>query len=431
MTHSPDKTPSSIFEYSHTPMYTNFEEALAELENIDRRFESIPFKVEGSRQQDVLQSIYKLQGVVEHIAQINSSGQAVLLNRINTIFKERIDPLSSDPSLNMTEAVSNLQRAIHNSEYALERDDSFCAVSTPVEQLTSMTACILGDKPPGFRRSIFRLSGLEFDIMLGSSMRLTLKGGSFNEETGQLEHSGSFGRIFTTTIESFSDQKMAVKVVSKKTREADFLLQMQNAKHVVSAKFIGNSEDLQFIVMNYIEGCELFDKLLKSTESGVRIPFRDSVSYLLDIARGLQELHKAGIIHNDLKLENVMIEEKTNKAWVVDLGTAQSVNDSLHEIDGTPYYMAPEISSSMFGERIPPNTAVDIYSFGVLAVTLFFGGYIERSLPDIPVSPALCGEKEELSTLLTLCLRRLPGERPRLDEIIDALSRIYNSLDVS
>jgi len=121
-----------------------------------------------------------------------------------------------------------------------------------------------------------------------------------------------------------------------------------------------------FIVMEFIDGIELKDKI----KSGP-ISTEETINIAIQIAKGLEAAHKKGIIHRDIKSQNVMIAEE-NKVKVMDFGLAKiqgetgiTKNDST---PGTVSYMSPEQATS---ELVDHRS--DIWSFGVLLYEMIKG----------------------------------------------------------
>jgi len=121
-----------------------------------------------------------------------------------------------------------------------------------------------------------------------------------------------------------------------------------------------------FIVMEFIDGIELKDKIKLGP-----ISTEETINIAIQIAKGLEAAHKKGIIHRDIKSQNVMIAEE-GKVKVTDFGLAKiqgetgiTKNDST---PGTVSYMSPEQSTSE-----PVDHRSDIWSFGVLLYEMITG----------------------------------------------------------
>lgn len=142
--------------------------------------------------------------------------------------------------------------------------------------------------------------------------------------------------------------------------------------HPCIARTLGFEEDTPVgpaILMEYVEGENLGD-FIASNPSQVH---RKAV--LQDILDGMDYLHHRGVIHNDLKPDNILVT-RTGTARIIDFGLSASI-DSIYRgcVGGTGGYTAPEI---LRGNR-PAGPASDIYSIGVL-INLLFGGKCYRRI---------------------------------------------------
>ena len=121
-----------------------------------------------------------------------------------------------------------------------------------------------------------------------------------------------------------------------------------------------------FIVMEYIDGQELKEKI----KSGP-ISLTDIMSIAYQIAEGLEASHKAGVIHRDIKSQNIMLT-KDGKVKIMDFGLAKIKGGTqvtkVGATVGTVSYMAPE---QMQGGNI--DGRADIFSFGVILFELLTG----------------------------------------------------------
>lgn len=114
--------------------------------------------------------------------------------------------------------------------------------------------------------------------------------------------------------------------------------------NIISLVDIFENSDYYYIILDYMAGSDLFDYLQERDfnlgEDRVR-----EITYQL--ALGIRYLHKYGIVHRDLKLENVMMTDTTDKSVpkLVDFGLAKMIgpNEKAEEPFGTLGYVAPEI----------------------------------------------------------------------------------------
>jgi serine/threonine-protein kinase len=193
---------------------------------------------------------------------------------------------------------------------------------------------------------------------------------------------------------------------------------------------IDDFEGKTFISMAYVEGQSLRDKI----ESGP-LEVNKSLEIAIQVAEGLQEAHKKGVVHRDIKSPNIMVTER-DQAKIMDFGLARVAGGTLitkePTIMGTVAYMSPEQAR---GEAVDHRT--DIWSLGVVLYEMISGqlpfkGERETSVmysiehkepkplksiqPDIP---------EELEQIVGKALTKNPGERyQKMDELLDDLYSI-------
>ncbi len=173
------------------------------------------------------------------------------------------------------------------------------------------------------------------------------------------------------------ERRVAVKVLRQRfASDPEFLERFQrearaaaNLDHpnIVTVFDVGKDEDRHYIVMEYVDGPDL--------KTIIRQQGRLSVDEALDIATqvaaGVGHAHRAGIIHRDIKPQNVLLT-RGGRAKVVDFGIARALSESgLTDADtvwGSPIYFAPEQAA---GD--PPTPASDVYSIGVLMYEMLAG----------------------------------------------------------
>lgn len=136
--------------------------------------------------------------------------------------------------------------------------------------------------------------------------------------------------------------------------------------NIVRIYDLGVSDDHAHIVMEYLDGGDLKQRV----ESGVSEPV--AVEYTRQIASAIASVHKVGILHRDLKPGNVMLR-RDNSIALIDFGLAKRLRLEMEitgsgEIFGTPYYMSPEQGH---GNEVDERS--DIYSLGVIFYEMLTG----------------------------------------------------------
>lgn len=195
-----------------------------------------------------------------------------------------------------------------------------------------------------------------------------------------------------------------------------------NHPNVVRVFDCDASQGHWYIVMEYVDGCDLNE----AAAQRVRVPWRQAALLALDAARGLDAVHRRGLIHRDIKPGNLLLGAD-GATRVADLGLVGFVHGHPalagrigHDIVGTLAYASPET----FERDHPVDHRADIYSLGVtlyelLCGTLPQGGSIYRSLlgdGGRPLAWPVSAPTDVPAWLVDLVLRMAqpdPRERPR------------------
>lgn len=157
-------------------------------------------------------------------------------------------------------------------------------------------------------------------------------------------------------------------VVNRFLKEADIIALADNP-NIVKLFGHGEWEGGLYIAMEFIQGVSLRHYLQHNPLS-----LRRSLEIILEIAYALCHLHTHGIIHRDLKLENILMTEDGH-VKVIDFGIAQLLTErkdsttSRQQLIGTPIYMSPEQRDTPESVSYPS----DIYSLGIIAYELILG----------------------------------------------------------
>jgi tetratricopeptide (TPR) repeat protein/tRNA A-37 threonylcarbamoyl transferase component Bud32 len=162
--------------------------------------------------------------------------------------------------------------------------------------------------------------------------------------------------------------------VERFRREVLLAAQLQHP-HVVPVLSAGETGGVPWFTMPYVDGDSLRHRLAKGP-----VPLAEAVSILRDVARALAYAHGHGIVHRDIKPDNVLLS--SGSATVTDFGIAKAISAARSESDvhntaltqagmsiGTPTYMAPE---QALGDPDTDHRA-DLYAFGVMAYELIVG----------------------------------------------------------
>jgi len=155
------------------------------------------------------------------------------------------------------------------------------------------------------------------------------------------------------------------EVKERFTREAQAAAALDHPSICTVYEF-DEAEETSFISMAYIEG----QSLRKKIESGP-LELEEALRIATQVAEGLQEAHKKGVVHRDIKSANIMVTER-GKAKIMDFGLARVTESSLVTQEGmtmgTVTYMSPEQAR---GEKVDHRT--DIWSLGIVFYEMLTG----------------------------------------------------------
>lgn len=176
---------------------------------------------------------------------------------------------------------------------------------------------------------------------------------------------------------------------------------------------------VRYLVLEYIEGGELFDYLIKKG----RLEEREAVNYFRQIVQGVHYCHKFNICHRDLKPENLLLDKDRN-IKIADFGMAAlETNDRMLETScGSPHYASPEIVAGKNYHGGPS----DIWSCGIILFALLTGHLpfddenIRRLLMKVQSGRFVMPEELSLEAkdLINRMLRINPDERISMPEIL-------------
>jgi len=258
---------------------------------------------------------------------------------------------------------------------------------------------------------------------------------------------GGMSRVFTAREQSLN-RIVVIKVLSSDaaagvsldrfTREIQVVASLQQA-NIVPLISAGDANGVPYYTMPYVPGESLRGRIA----AGPALTIAESIGILRDVARALSYAHARGVVHRDIKPDNVLISHGT--AMVTDFGIAKAVSAS-RTLDGsatltqmgmsigTPAYMAPE---QVAGERDVDHRA-DIYAWGCLAYELLAGEppfvrdstqrLLAAHLSETPaaLSNRRADTPQSLARLVTRCLAKDPALRPaNADEILRELDTVF------
>jgi len=267
-------------------------------------------------------------------------------------------------------------------------------------------------------------------------------GGSYTIE-GEIGR-GGMGVVYAAHDERLK-RKVAIKVLppelgfreeirTRFLREAETAARLSHP-HIVPIHAVGESPDrLVYFIMAFIDGEPLSAKLKRRG----RLPPEEARRILVETADALGAAHALGIIHRDVKPDNILLEGSRGRVVVTDFGIAKAMSSTTGGATltatgvaiGTPHYMSPEQAA---GDREIDGRS-DLYSLGVVAYQML-AGELPFHAPTVPGilmkhiterAPLLTAKRpdcpEDLTAAVMRCLEKDPDDRwPTADALRRAL----------
>ncbi len=257
---------------------------------------------------------------------------------------------------------------------------------------------------------------------------------------------GGMSRVFVATDNALG-RKVAIKVLLENlaatvsldrfNREIMVVAALQHP-HVVGILKAGESNGLPYYIMPFVEGESLRHRLQQTGAPSIS----ESIQILRDVARAMSYAHQNGVVHRDIKPDNVLLS--SGSAALTDFGVAKAVDTAQQQVEertdpgltragtslGTPTYIAPEQAA---GDANVDHRA-DIYAFGVMAYEMLAGTppFHDRSPqalmaahiaePPRPLADRVSSIPPRLAELVMRCLAKDAADRPQSPaELVDNL----------
>jgi len=181
-------------------------------------------------------------------------------------------------------------------------------------------------------------------------------------------------------------------------------------RNVIRIFDLGQGDGIRFITMEYVDGQDLYSLL----RSGEQLPLERKVKIAREICRALEAAHEQGVVHRDLKPQNIMVDS-SGRVLVMDFGIARSLEDTglthTGALIGTPAFMSPEQAK---GEKLDIRS--DLFSFGVIFYEMLTGkapyvaetavGLLLKRVQERPAPPIELNQEipQALSDIVLKCL---------------------------
>ena len=246
---------------------------------------------------------------------------------------------------------------------------------------------------------------------------------------GRIIGKGAFGKVNLglnlltgriVAIKSFNKQNIISEISKRKILYETNLMRNLHHKSIVKILETFESEKYILIIMEYISGGNLQNfvkKRRKLTEKTAKILFKQ-------IIEGIQYIHSQGIVHRDIKLENILLD-LNNNIKICDFGVGKIIKpeSTLYDQCGTPVYMAPEIIKNAGYKGFP----VDIWSSGVALYIMLTGNIpfnrgkihdLQYNIVNKDINP-IEGISNEAKNLIEGLLNKDPNKRLTAEDILN------------
>lgn len=228
-------------------------------------------------------------------------------------------------------------------------------------------------------------------------------------------------------------------------REAETWIRLPSHPNVVTCHYVRTFAGTPVIFIEFVEGGSLAQDIANgSFKHGATTPtlVTRALSITLDVAHGLAHAHEAGVVHQDIKPSNVLLDEQGAKITdfgIAALGKVPETTAEMPEIRGpgtmlatvvgmTPLYASPEqLETSQkknVSTRDPITRATDIWSLGLTLVEMLTGKTSWQAGRADHVLDKPNESWRDLETLLRRMLHKEPAKRPKATEVVAELSRL-------
>ena len=333
----------------------------------------------------------------------------------------RIDPRSLSPGQGSLTGARALPIPPPSHSHPHPRTVKQTTPQRPPRAASAQRALGNTPKPPP-RSAQVRVETAQYSSLIGGRYQILSRIGQ-----------GGMGKVYKVKHIHLS-RTFALKIISNQVaetdearelfyREARFASAMAHPNITPVVDFGEDEKVGMFMVMELVDG-EALNRILFRDK---QLSARRACDIVLQLAEALYYIHKQGVVHCDIKTENILISEeehegKRNKTIIklLDFGLARSLTASRAStsLSGTPHYVAPE---RIRGE--PASPASDVYGVGILLYELVTGqvpwdGAVQKilagHLDEQPRSPSLLvdgGVDPALETLILHALAKRPSER--------------------
>jgi len=240
---------------------------------------------------------------------------------------------------------------------------------------------------------------------------------------------GGMGAVYLARERSL-DRLVAIKILPPETaadadsrerfrREARTAAKLTHP-NIVPLYAFGDVDGMLYFVMGYVRGESLADRMRREG----KLPADQARRIIKEVADALDHAHRQGVVHRDIKPDNILLDDESGRPMLTDFGVAKAraSGATLTEVGavvGTPYYMSPEQAS---GARDIDGRS-DLYSLGVMGYQMLAGRlpFEGESFQDVivqhvtqepaPLSALVPEVPADLTAAVMRCLAKEPGKR--------------------
>lgn len=332
--------------------------------------------------------------------------------------RKRLDALTQTPSTSPTSPIFGFLSPLRSpdfmgkafkssptwSKYIQQPGDSMTAVGTAHDWMVDLSKLFVGQR-------------------FASGAHSRLYHGIYNEK-----------RVAVKIIrqpDGDENEDLALRLEKQFNREVGILSHLHH-RNIVELVAACRRPPVFCVITEYLSGGSLRSFLHKREPGSVSL--KEFVSIALDIARGMEYLHSQGVIHRDLKSENLLFTADMCLK-VVDFGIAcEEINcDYLNEDRGTYRWMAPEVINHK-----PHNRKADVYSFGIVLWEIITGRVPYEDITPVQAAFAVVHKNARptfpehcplaIRKLIEKCWVQNPEKRPEFWEIVSILEQFEASL---